>query len=116
LEFKEGKTRLNIRSTSGFEKTSVGYVGASDGWQDLNANFQMDWQHWQALNGNVAGTAKLLIPPQKGVYEFYVTYDFGGSEQYSTEELQNGMFAYEAGWQDLIAGYKPPKFSNVSHE
>ena len=116
LEFKEGKTRLNVRSTTGFEKTSVGYVGVSDGWQDLNANFQMNWQHWQALNGNVAGTGKLLIPPQKGVYEFYVTYDFGGSEQYSTEELQNGMFAYEAGWKDLISSYKLPKFSNVQHE
>jgi glucoamylase len=32
----------------GFSRRSVGYVGASDGWQDLMDNFKMDWEFCSA--------------------------------------------------------------------
>jgi glucoamylase len=37
-----------------FIRRSVGYVGFSDGWQDLMDNFTMDWEFGQAEDGNVA--------------------------------------------------------------
>ena len=37
-----------------FTRRSVGYVGSSDGWQDLMSNFKMDWEFEQAENGNIA--------------------------------------------------------------
>ena len=37
-----------------FTRRSVGYVGFSDGWQDLMDNFKMDWEFEQATDGNIA--------------------------------------------------------------
>jgi len=38
----------------GFTRSSCGYVGASDGFQDLSTDMTMDWEFGQALNGNIA--------------------------------------------------------------
>jgi glucoamylase len=37
-----------------FKRASAGYVGASDGWQDFNANGRMQWTYVLAETGNVA--------------------------------------------------------------
>src|SRR5260221_13966734 len=42
-----------------FKRRSVGYVGESDGWEDLVGNYQMAWQFAAALNGNIALTAEI---------------------------------------------------------
>ena len=36
-----------------FTRRSVGYVGFSDGWQDLMDNFKMDWEFQKAEDGNI---------------------------------------------------------------
>jgi glucoamylase len=48
------RTHLAVGVSNNFIKTSCGYVGASDGWQDLHDNFQMDWEFERAEQGNVA--------------------------------------------------------------
>ncbi|HTV06694.1 MAG TPA: glycoside hydrolase family 15 protein [Acidobacteriaceae bacterium] len=53
LAWKDGSS-LAMAADCGFSRASCGYVGASDGWQDLKQNFTMDWQFGAALNGNVA--------------------------------------------------------------
>lgn len=116
LEFKENQTRLIVRSTSGFDRTSVGFVGFSDGWQDLNDNFEMNWSNSNAVNGNVAGMGKLSIPAQKGTYEFYVTYNFAGDNQFNESYLASGMNQYNDGWNKLIDSYKLPKLKNQAHK
>jgi glucoamylase len=45
---------LAMACDQGFSRASCGFVGASDGWQDLKQNFQMDWEFGSALNGNIA--------------------------------------------------------------
>ena len=37
-----------------FTRRSIGYVGHSDGWQDLMDNFKMDWEFDRAEDGNLA--------------------------------------------------------------
>ncbi len=44
-----------------FDRLSVGYVGASDGWTDLEAHRAMTWEYDVALDGNLALTGRL--PP-----------------------------------------------------
>lgn len=44
-----------------FTRRSVGYVGVSDGWQDLKDNFQMDWEYHEALDGNIAMLGELDV-------------------------------------------------------
>ena len=38
----------------GFTRSSCGYVGTSDGFQDLSNNLRMDWNFGKALDGNIA--------------------------------------------------------------
>ena len=45
---------MSFGCTPDFTKRSVGYVGFSDGWQDLMDNFTMDWAFEHAEDGNVA--------------------------------------------------------------
>jgi glucoamylase len=48
------RTYLALAVDRGFTRTSCGFTGISDGWQDLNDNFKLDWAFDLAENGNVA--------------------------------------------------------------
>ncbi len=56
-------------------KRSVGFVGFSDGWQDLSAHKQMTWDYERAENGNVALTAEINLQLSEG--EFLLALGFG---------------------------------------
>jgi len=45
---------LVVAASCGFKRVSCGFVGASDGWQDLMKNFRMNWEFGSATDGNVA--------------------------------------------------------------
>jgi glucoamylase len=51
--WKDGNA-LHLASDCGFSRTSAGYVGASDGWQDFSRNGSIRWSFAEALDGNVA--------------------------------------------------------------
>lgn len=50
---------LALACSEPFTKRSAGFVGVSDGWQDLNSHKQMKWQYARAQNGNTALTAQV---------------------------------------------------------
>ena len=52
-------TWMATAATVPFEKLSCGYVGHSDGWQDLADNYVMDWEFDNAEDGNIALMGKL---------------------------------------------------------
>jgi glucoamylase len=68
-------TTLALASSVPWKKTSVGFVGASDGWQDLSEHFQMLWEYTRAENGNIAFTAEIDLAACKG--EFVLALGFG---------------------------------------
>jgi glucoamylase len=45
---------LAMAVSCGFRRVACGFVGASDGYQDLKHNFRMDWEFGSATNGNIA--------------------------------------------------------------
>jgi glucoamylase len=53
LAWKDGVS-LVMGCNVGFTRSSCGYVGASDGFQDLMSDMTMSWQFGQALDGNIA--------------------------------------------------------------
>ena len=55
---REG-TALALAGSTPFRKMSCGYVGVSDGWQDISSNKKMTWTYNKASNGNIALTAEL---------------------------------------------------------
>lgn len=113
---------LVVRSSSGFVKTSAGYVGVNDGWSDLHADRAMDFEfdftqgHPPQGKGNVALTGQLA-----GVNTATVTFDivigFGDSFNEADANAQgslgdgyqvlldrfNGVGAV-TGWEDYLAG------------
>jgi glucoamylase len=54
LTAQKGGTALAMAATVPFARSSVGFVGKSDGWTDLAENYQLDWEFDTATNGNVA--------------------------------------------------------------
>ena len=57
----KGFRSLALGVSCGFTRSSCGYVGTSDGYQDLSANMRMEWQFGQALNGNIAVMGEVEI-------------------------------------------------------
>ncbi len=68
------QTSVAMGTNCGFSRSSCGYVGASDGYQDLSSNMQMDWQFGQAMNGNIAVTGEIDVAVHR---EFTIAIGFG---------------------------------------
>ena len=73
VAWKEGVS-LAMGADCGFARSSCGYVGASDGYQDLSQNMQMNWQFGEALDGNIAVTGEIDIALHR---EFTIAIAFG---------------------------------------
>jgi len=71
-----------------FLQRSVGYVGTSDGWQDLMDNFKMDWSFEQAQNGNIALTGEIDL--SQGL-PFVIAVAFGRSAQSASTQLLQAL-------------------------
>ena len=71
-----------------FKRRSIGYVGSSDGWQDLMDNFKMDWEFDQAQEGNIALTGEIDLSPG---LEFIIAVAFGRSAQSASTQLLQAL-------------------------
>jgi glucoamylase len=90
--------------TPDFTRRSVGFVGTSDGWQDLMGNFKMDWEFDFAGDGNIAlmGEIDLSHGP-----EFTLAVAFGYSAQSaSTQFLQAFATPYLQQRQKYVAQWQ----------
>ncbi|HUD46929.1 MAG TPA: glycoside hydrolase family 15 protein [Candidatus Baltobacteraceae bacterium] len=107
LHARRGGYHLIMGCTTRFTKRSVGYAGASDGWQDLR-NFKMDWEYRSAINGNIALTGE--IDPRRSC-EFVVAIAFGQSYQSAAAKLLQSLAdpfekhrdGYLRGWKRTVA-------------
>lgn len=52
---------LAMGVTCGFARVSCGFVGTSDGWQDVKQHYGMDWEYGSAMNGNIAVMGELNL-------------------------------------------------------
>ena len=84
LHAQRKNTHLLMACSSGFSRRSVGYVGFSDGWQDLMHNFKMDWEFKAAENGNIALTGEVELRDDG---EFTVAVALGRSYQSAATKL-----------------------------
>ncbi len=108
---------LVMACSSGFSRRSVGYVGASDGWQDLMGNFKMDWEFCAAEQGNMALTGEIALPDSG---EFTIAIACGGSYQSTAAKLLQSLAepfephrrGYVRQWQRAVVN---PKFDFSEH-
>lgn len=68
---------LALACSAPWAKMSVGYVGISDGWQDLHLHRLMLWEYGRAENGNVALTGEIDLKGSGG--RFVLALGFGRS-------------------------------------
>ena len=93
---------LCLAARDGFAGAGVGYVGASDGWQDLDRNGRLTWQHDSAGPGNVALTGGL--EGAEGVLALALDGTASGARLLARAALAEGCEAvrarFVAGWKD----------------
>jgi glucoamylase len=111
-------TALALGSSAPWKKMSVGFVGNSDGWQDLSEHFQMEWEYERAENGNLACTGEIDLAACNG--EFILALGFGARwseagqqvrssllEDYS--ELRQHYVFHWNNWQNTLIKLDEPK-------
>jgi glucoamylase len=87
---QHGDTTLALASSAPWKKMSVGFVGASDGWQDLSQHFQMEWEYTRAENGNIAFTGEIDLAACNG--EFVLALGFGSMSTEAGQQARSTLF------------------------
>ncbi len=103
-----------LACSSPWIKRSVGYVGSSDGWQDLQAHKRMTWEYRRAENGNVAMSAEIDLTKSQG--KFVLALSFGmdpdKAARNAIASLKGGfhkaMDDYIGGWQEWFKSHASP--------
>ena len=106
LNAREGEiVYLSLKSSSPFVKTSAGYVGTSDGYQDLMKDGVMDWTYDytnQNQPGNVAMMAQLPTLNQGQTSTFNLVVGFGSNYNEATAQADASL---TEGYDSLLAKY-----------
>ncbi|HEY1197659.1 MAG TPA: glycoside hydrolase family 15 protein [Thermoplasmata archaeon] len=115
---KEG-VAVALGATLPFVRSSVGFVGASDGWTDLSAHRAMTWEFDQAPSGNVALTGEL---PTSVSTEFTLGLAFGETIQSAVTRLfQSLSIPFDDHHRRFVeqwsrSGARERKLSHRSHD
>jgi glucoamylase len=83
-------TALAFACSTPWKKMSVGFVGFSDGWQDLSRNFQMTWEYTRADNGNIALMGEIDLEACEG--EFVLAIGLGGIWSEAGQQVRSSFF------------------------
>jgi glucoamylase len=81
---------LGLASSAPWKKMSVGFVGTSDGWQDLSQHCQMLWEYTRAENGNIACTGEIDLAACNG--EFVLSLGFGTISTEAGQQARSSLF------------------------
>jgi len=110
---------LALGATVPYVRSSVGYVGASDGWTDLSTHRAMGWEFDRAPSGNVALTGEI---PTTDSTEFTLGLAFGETIQSAVTRLfQSLSVPFEDHHRRYIEQWSRPsarerKLSGRSHD
>ncbi len=96
---------LALACSTAFRKMSCGYVGVSDGWQDVSVNKTMMWEYSNASNGNIALTAELDLTADDG--ECVTALAFGRTPEEAGQQARNALLKdFDRVQQAFVDGWK----------
>lgn len=96
------KRALVLACSAPWRGRSVGFVGASDGWQDLAQNGGMTWFYDRAENGNVALTGELDMDAAASTDGLVLALGFGDSWEEAAQRARSSLFR---GFEDACKAY-----------
>ncbi len=112
------KTNASALATApALTKTSVGYMGVSDGWTDLRDDHTMDWTYDTAsAPGNVVQTGETSLTGLKRHQDLTLALGFAGKPDAAADTARAALrtgFAkaadrYARGWHDYLHGLRRP--------
>ena len=73
-------TTLALACSVPFRGMSCGYVGTSDGWQDINAHKRMTWFYSQSPDGNIALTGEIDLEASGGRFTLALAFGHNTAE------------------------------------
>jgi len=79
---------LAFGADCGFTRSSCGYVGTSDGFQDISAHMKMTWNFGQALDGNLALMGEIDISKNR---EFTIAIALGDGHHASVAGMMQTL-------------------------
>ena len=101
---------LALACSAPWLRRSAGFVGFSDGWQDLSQHYRMQWTYDRAENGNVALTAEIDLASCGGEFLLAIAFGQNAAEagHRALASLRYGFDAasekYTRDWQDWQRG------------
>lgn len=109
-----GETALSLACDRQWLKRSVGFVGKSDGWQDVKQHKEMRWEFNRAEGGNVALIGELDL--SAGINEFTLALGFGRTGNEANLRARSSLLEgfdsarerYLAHWQGWQQELLPP--------
>ena len=119
---QRGNISLALACSVPWLKCSAGFVGVSDGWQDLSQHGQLLWGYPRAENGNVALTAEVDLSHSGGNFTLALGFGLTPSEagQRALASLFDGFDSarsvYIREWQNWLNTLKPLTLKDGSKE
>ena len=104
-----------VLASSGFTKTSSGYLDRSDGWTDLKDDRRMDWSYTAPERGNVVQLGETRLTGLSGGRRLRLALGFGRKQgaaiRTARAALARGFSAaqaeYSAGWRAYLSSLRP---------
>jgi glucoamylase len=100
---QHGSSTVALASDPEPLRQSVGYVGASDGWQDFSANGRMTWTHARTEAGNVAGMTELALG--EGAAQLVIA--FGSRPVEAGMEASAALASrFQGAWEEYVGNWQ----------
>lgn len=108
-----------LAASPGFTATSTGYLGTSDGWQDLRADHRMDWHYATAGPGNLVQTGRTALTGVGSHRRMTLALGLGGTDTAALATARASLSAgfgrvaaaYAGGWHAYVRGLRRPPSS-----
>jgi len=83
-----GPYSLAFGADCGFTRSSCGFVGESDGYQDLMSDMTMSWQFGEAMNGNIAVMGEIDVATHR---EFTLAIGLGEGNHAALSDMMQSL-------------------------
>jgi glucoamylase len=116
----QARDALALVSSAGFRKTSAGFSGSLDPYQDLMRDGRFDGNYDTATDGNVVMMGEILIPQTVGEHRFELALGFGNDVNEARDQARSSLDVADAAleqfsdqWRQYEKRFVAPQLSKA---